>query len=205
MVTIYGIYAHKNKIDKNIFYVGKQQKIKGEYIRSELFEVARSSEYLEYIKEIGIENIEIIWLYETLDENESLSEKEKIFQEAYYKIYGDKFLCKELISYGDKNPNYGRVWTQEKKDELGRKRRENGKSKGGKNSMAVKCILHFPTGETKNFDTIAETREWFWENITDGIKIELNENIFISKSTRHMPKHRREPYNKSIGYYYTRA
>ena len=205
MIKIYGIYAHRNKINNIVFYVGKQQKNKSGYIRSETFYSGRSDKYKEYVELIGVDNIEIIWLYKTLDENEPLNEKEKIFQEAYYRIYGDDFMCNEFVAYKERNPNFGNSWSDEQREALSRVRKKNGKSKGKNNPMAKKCLLHFPNGETKKFNTLSGTREWFWKNITDGEKIGLCKNEFSLKNVKCMKKDRRQPYEKSIGFYYTEA
>lgn len=202
---MYGIYAHRNKIDDTIFYVGKQEKTKFDYIRSEDFTNQRSDKYLKCVEEIGKDNIEIIWLYKTDNENIKLNKIEKHFQELYFDIYKEKFLCYEFVAYGDKNPNFGNYWSQEKKERLSKLRKNNEHSKGKKNPKAVKCMLHFPDGKTKEFDYIGEMRDWFWKNITDNVKINIQENEFKDLKYSCIPKSRREAYNKSIGFYYTRA
>ena len=207
VIKIYGIYAHRNKIDNAVFYVGKQIKnnVNPKYIRSEDFEKERSEEYKKYVEKIGTNNIEVIWLYKTNDENIKLNKLEKHFQELYYDIYREKFLCYEFVAYGNKNPNFGNYWSEEKKQRLSKLKKDNNHGKGKNNSRATKCMLHFPSGETKNFDYLGQMKEWFWNNITDNIKIDLQENEFKELKYSCIPKRRREAYKKSIGFYYTRV
>lgn len=174
-----------------------------DYIRSKDFIKNRSEEYLEYVDKIGIKNIEIIWLYKTNDENVRLNKIEKHFQELYFDLYKDKFLCFEMVAYGERNPNFGNYWSQEKKDKLSEKRKNNKHSKGKNNPRATECILHFPNGNKKQFNFLGEMRNWFWDNITDGIQVRLQENEF--KHLKCIKNDRKEAYAKSIGYYYTRV
>lgn len=50
---------------------------------------------------------------------------------------------KEKISNivkGENNPNYGHYWTDEMKENLSKKRKANGKSKGGNNARSIKIV-----------------------------------------------------------------
>ena len=114
-----GVYAYKNILDGTIFYVGRQSYSVAleqyDYQRAEDFESTnRNVDCLNYIKKIGKENIEIIWLYETKDVSENLFPIELKFQELYYNIYKDNFLCYEHL-LEDKNPNFGNKWGRRKK------------------------------------------------------------------------------------------
>lgn len=58
---------------------------------------------------------------------------------------------------GEANPNYGRRWTDEQKKNLSIKRRENGKSKGGKNVKAKSCwVYDLWTGECNFYSYMRE-------------------------------------------------
>ena len=59
-----GIYAHKNKLNNKIFYVG-QQKLHND--RAHQFGKNRSESYREYVDRIGIDNVEVMWLHITED------------------------------------------------------------------------------------------------------------------------------------------
>ena len=136
-------------------------------------------------------------------ENVKLNKIEKHFQELYFDLYKDKFLCFEMVAYGERNPNFGNYWSQEKKDKMSKKRKNNEHSKGKNNPRATPCILHFPNGNKEQFNFLGEMRSWFWENITDGIQIRLQENEF--EHLKFIKNNRKEAYAKSIGYYYTRV
>ena len=202
---MYGIYAHRNKIDGTVFYVGSQRYRKnyGRKIidRSKEFWKQRSKEYYQYISKIGEENIEIIWLYTTDDPNEPLLDKEKMFQDIYYKIYKDKFLCYEFCSYGERNPNFGNKWTDEMKKSLSKKKVD--KLKNELNPNAKKCTLHFPDGQTKDFLYLRQMNDWIKENITDGIHIRIDKDEFKLRKISSMQTSRRKAYKKTIGFYYT--
>lgn len=203
--TLYGIYAHRNKLDGTIFYVGSQRprKYYGRKVieRSKDFWKSKSKNYYKYIAEIGEENIEIIWLYITNDPDENLLKKEKMFQDIYYNIYKEKFLCYEFCSYGERNPNFGNQWTDEQKKSLSKKRVD--KLKNELNPNAKKCTLHFPDGKTKDFSYLRQMNDWIKENITDGIYIRIDKDKFKLRKISAMQTIRREAYKKTIGFYYT--
>lgn len=198
MILMRGIYAHRNKLNNVIFYVGKQET---EYDRSHDFFKQRNDKYLNLVKEIGIENIEVIWLYIS-NNDEPLNKIEKYFQEVYFALHDDLFLCSEFVAYGVRNPNFGNKWTKEQKEKLSKKRKTNEKSKGKNNSRAIPCTLYFPDGSKKDFDYLGEMRKYFYNLI--GGKARLSENNFIPIEEKFIPYKKREIYKKSIGFYYKR-
>lgn len=202
VIEIFGIYAHKNKTNGKIFYVGQQRKTTFGNIRAYTFYENRSERYIEYVNKIGKENIEVIWLYETNDENESLYKLEKKFQEIYYSIYQDDFLTNELILQKENNPNYGKFWTDEKRKKLSEKKKVLKATVGDKNGMARRCVLYGPDGEEHHFTTLKEMREWFKVNVVDGDTIWPPENEYKNKNIKFVQKNKIEAFKKAIGWYY---
>lgn len=205
-----GVYAYKNILDGTIFYVGRQSySVALEqygYQRAEDFESTnRNVDCLNYIKKIGKENIEIVWLYETKDVSENLFPIELKFQELYYNIYKDNFLCYEHL-LEDKNPNFGNKWSEEKRLALSEKRKRNGKSKGKNNPSARKCILFGPNDEEIKFDTISDMRTYFQENIAKGkYPYEPQQNEFKDKNIKRISPDKRDAYKRTIGWYYIKV
>lgn len=203
----YGVYAYRNKIDNTIFYVGQQKHShiheNNEYLRAyDFYQKSRGKKCVEHIKNIGIDNIEVIWLYKTENKNEKIFSKELKFQYLYYEIYKEKFLCSEMLN-GKFNPNYGNKWTQEMKDSLGRKRTANGQSKNEKNPMATKVVLISPTGKTYHFTMIKNMQMWISKNITQGINYNLLRNKpLITKNINFIKKEYREAVTNLQGWYY---
>lgn len=64
-----GIYAHVNKVNGRVFYVG-QQRVNNN--RAYDFKTQRNDEYKKYVEKIGVENVDVVWLYESCDCNENL-------------------------------------------------------------------------------------------------------------------------------------
>lgn len=73
----------------------------------------------------------------------------------------DEFRAKiSNIVQGENNPNYGNRWTEEQKQKMSKKRKENGKSKGENNSRAtkIKCV---ETGKTYDYIKLASEEMGF--------------------------------------------
>lgn len=199
----FGIYAHRNKLTNEVFYVGQQRKNNSNNLeRAFDFSKHRNKKYDEYVKNIGFKNIEVIWLYKTNDENEKLHQKEKMFQEIYHNIYKEKFLTTELLLHKENNPNYGNKWTEEKKKALSEKKKSLKQSVGDKNGMARSCILYGPNNEQYEFTTLKEMRQWFKDNVVDGDTVWPPENEYKEKNVKYIRPSKRDAYYKAIGWYY---
>lgn len=187
-----GIYAHKNKLNNTIFYVGVQAMENG---RAHNFK-QRSEHHRKYIEDIGEDNVEVLWLYKAKpdEDRKALSKYEVYYQNLYY---NPEFQTKEYIIFGKDNPNYGNHWTDEMKQAMSEKRRRNGKSKGennpqygqtwagrlgndpnkialtkkhmsegrmgSKNGRATNCTVHSPDGKEYHFDILKDMDDWLRE------------------------------------------
>lgn len=178
MITIdkyegYGIYAYRNTINNVIFYVGRQSESKAKdennYLRAYDFHAKnRNEKCLNYMKMIGENNIEVLWLYKTENEHEKLFPIELKFQEIYYNIYKDLFLCNELL-IEKFNPNYGNKWTDEKRKLLSDKKKAQKKTINEKNGMAREVVLISPDGNVISFSMIKTLKLWIKKNMNEGI------------------------------------
>ena len=186
-----GIYAHVNKINGRVFYVGQQRCHNN---RAYDFKNQRSDRYKKYVEEIGIENVEVVWLYKSVDDNESLFPIESFYQHKYYQ---DGFLkTRELVQNGENNsnygnhwseeqrkrlsekmkgryvgkdnPNYGNHWTDEQKKKSSEAAKKRGSLSGVKNPKATACILYGPNGFEKKFDLLKDMTEWVSNNVIHG-------------------------------------
>lgn len=183
-----GIYAHVNKINGRVFYVG-QQRVNNN--RAYDFKTQRNNEYKKYVEKIGIENVDVVWLYESSDCNENLFTAEWIYQNKYYQ---NGFLkTRELIFNGENNPNYnnhwnerqrklmsekmknrydgknnpnyGNRWNDEKREKARKRAKKQGEFSGTNNPKASPCILYGPNGFEKKFELLKEMAEWVSKNI----------------------------------------
>lgn len=105
-----GIYAHINKLNGKVFYVG-QQKIHNN--RAYDFN-NRSDRWKEYVSKISEENVEVKFLYETDDDDVNLYPLESKYQKEFF-IRDGEMVTRELIQFGEHNSNYGNRWTSEMK------------------------------------------------------------------------------------------
>jgi len=180
------VYAHKNKINNKIFYIGgKYSKNKREFD----FKI-RSNLWKEEVSKIGIENVEVIILFESDNINE-VRKKEVYYQQYYYKL-GENYCCKEFCNYGKNNPNYQNYWTdiqkqnlslkmkgrykgknnpnynnkwsEEKKKKLSDLKKKNGLLKGKNNPKAKACILYLRDSSFIEFDTKSELIQYLINN-----------------------------------------
>jgi len=86
-------------------------------------------------------------------------DNEFVEKQMWHRQYGvyksEEFRRKiSMIVKGQNNPNYGNKWSYEKRNELSRKRIENGKSKGTNNSRATK-IMCIETGKIYDYIKLA--------------------------------------------------
>ena len=174
-----GIYAHVNKINGRVFYVGQQRCHNN---RAYDFKKQRSDRYKKYVEEIGIENVEVVWLYKSVDDNESLFPIESFYQHKYYQ---DGFLkTRELVQNGKNNSNYGNYWNEEQRKHLSKKMK--GRYVGEDNPKATACILYGPNGFEKKFNLVKDMTEWVSNNVVHG---ELKDYMTINRDS-----HRRKEY-----------
>lgn len=153
-----GIYAHKNKLNNKIFYVG-QQRIHND--RANNFSKHRSDRYLDYISKIGEENIKVIWLHITEDENENLFPIESYYQN---KFHSDEMVTDELFQSKEHNSNYGNFWSDRKKEELSKKF-SDGQRKGANNARATPCTLFGPDGQEIHFEYLGQMDKYIGDEI----------------------------------------
>ena len=197
-----GIYAHVNKINGRVFYVG-QQRVNNN--RAYDFKTQRNDRYKKYVKEIGIENVDVVWLYESADDNESLFTAEWVYQNKYYQDgflktnelifngknnpnYNNRWNAKQRKAMSDRmknryvgkdNPNYGNKWSDEKKDEARERAKKQGGFSGVNNPKASPCILYGPHGFKKKFKLLKDMSEWVSKNVIHG---ELKDITSINRS-----------------------
>lgn len=197
-----GIYAHVNKIDGRVFYVG-QQRVNNN--RAYDFKTQRNDRYKKYVRMIGIENVEVVWLYVSCDRSENLFTAEYVYQNKYYQ---NGFLkTRELIISGENNPNYNNHWSKEQRKHMSDKMvgryegkdnpnyghkwdskmkeaaREKAKKQrsfaGVKNPTASSCILFGPEGFEMKFDLLKDMSKWVSENL---IHTELKDITSINRN-----------------------
>lgn len=168
----FGIYAYRDLTSNVIFYVGRQSVSvamyeKG-YLRAYDFYGNRNSRCVDHIKEIGLDNLEVVWLYKTDDKEVKLFPMELKFQELYYNIYKNDFLCSEQL-VGKFNPNYDNKWSPEKRKALSDKKKQLKQSANEKNGSAQECVLISPNGEAISFSMMKTMRKWVSINLNGGV------------------------------------
>lgn len=188
-----GIYAHKNKLNNKIFYVG-QQRIHND--RAYQFNKNRSNSYIEYVKNITEENIEVIWLHITEDEDENLFPIESYYQN---KFHSPEMVTSELFQEGEMNSNYGNFWSDRKKKKLSEKT-SDGSRKGSNNARATPCTLFGPDNQKIHFDYLGAMDEYIGNNILKTGKprrVKENEPANYNKAWGHK-------FDALIGWYFIR-
>ena len=202
----YGIYAYRDNITNIIFYVGRQSesnaKKEKNYLRAYDFYSQRNKKCMDHIKNIGEENIEVLWLYKTNDPEEKLFPIELKFQNLYYKIYEESFLCEEQL-IEKFNPNYGNKWTEEKRKKLSEKKKALKQSSNEKNGKATEVVLIDPDGKAISFSMVKTMKKWINKNLNGGIdyfplKINKPHDPVLSA----VRKGKREISENLIGYMY---
>lgn len=176
-----GIYAHKNKLNNKIFYIG-QQRIHND--RSNQFNLHRSDKYLEYVKNIGEDNIEVIWLHITEDEDENLFPIESYYQNKFHSL---EMVTGELFQEGEMNSNYGNFWSERKKKKQSNKV-SDGRRKGAGNARATSCTLFGPEGQKIHFDYLG------------AMDIYVGDNILKSGKPRRVNENKPANYDKAWGH-----
>lgn len=145
-----GIYAHKDKKNGTIFYVGQQRK--NDIDRSHDFRSRKRNKlWWDYVKHHGgIDNIEVVWLYISHDDNESLFHIEHLYQKKYYELNPEIFACHELIQQGKLNSNYGCYWTDDMKHHMSVV--NSGKYDGEKNPMYGISMFERMHGDKQRYE-----------------------------------------------------
>lgn len=203
----YGVYAYRDIINNVVFYVGRQSHSKAKenenYLRAyDFYSRSRNKKCVNHIKTIGEDNVEVLWLYKTTNKDEKLFPIELKFQEVYYNIYKDLFLCDEL-SIGEFNSNYGKKWTEEKRRALSEKKKALKQSSNEKNSMAKEVVLISPDGKAISFSMVKTMKLWIKNNMNGGINyfpLQINKiHDPLLSAVRH---NRKELSENLIGYKY---
>ena len=203
----YGVYAYRDIINNVVFYVGRQSYSKAKenenYLRAYDFcPRNRNKKCVNHIKEIGEDNVEILWLYKTTNKDEKLFPIELKFQEIYYNIYKDLFLCDELL-IEKFNPNYGNKWTEEKRRALSEKKKALKQSSNEKNSMAREVVLISPDGKAISFSMIKTMKLWIKNNMNGGIDyFPLKINKVHNPKLSAVRRDRRKLSENLVGYKY---
>lgn len=145
-----GIYAHKDKKNGKIFYVGQQRK--NGIDRAHDFRLQKRNKlWQDYVKHHGgIDNIEVIWLYVSHDDNESLFHIEHLYQKKYFELNPEIFACHELIQQGKLNSNYGNYWTDDMKHRISVL--NSGRLVGKKNPMYGVSMLERMHGDKQKYE-----------------------------------------------------
>lgn len=106
----------------------------------------KETKFRRALSEFGFLNFEkrIICFFTNIDD--ALKSEENIVNEDFLKrpdvlnmVVGGGF---PPVGEGECNNNYGKHWTEAQKRRLSRKRRKNGKSKGGRNPKAKPCFVY---------------------------------------------------------------
>lgn len=203
----YGVYAYRDIINNVVFYVGRQSHSKAKenenYLRAyDFYSKSRNKKCVNYIKTIGENNVEVLWLYKTTNKGEKLFSIELKFQEVYYNIYKDLFLCDELL-IEKFNPNYGNKWTEEKRRALSEKKKALKQSSNEKNNMAREVVLISPDGKAISFSMVKTMKLWIKNNMNGGIDyFPLKTNKIHDPKLSAVRRDRRELSENLIGYKY---
>lgn len=145
-----GIYAHKDKKNGTIFYVGQQRT--DDIDRAHDFRPRKRNKlWHDYVKyHGGLSNIEVIWLYISHDDNESLFHIESFYQKKYFVTNPESFACHELIQEGKMNSNYGNYWTDEMKQHMSVL--NSGRFAGSKNPMYGIPMIERLKGDKQRYE-----------------------------------------------------
>lgn len=202
----FGVYAYRELATDIVFYVGRQSEsqamLEKGYLRAYDFYGKRNARCTEHIKEIGLDSFEVMWLYKTNDREVSLFSIELKFQELYYNIYKDNFLCAELL-IGKFNPNYENKWSPEKRRALSDKKRRLKQSANEKNGATQECVLISPEGKAISFSMMKTMRKWININLNNGedyFPLKYNKPHDVNLS--HVRHNRRELSEKMLGWKY---
>lgn len=145
-----GIYAHKDKKNGKIFYVGQQRTNSIDRAYDFRFQ-KRNKLWRDYVEHHGgIDNIEVVWLYVSHDDDESLFHIEHLYQKKYFKLNPEIFACHELIQQGKLNSNYGHYWTDDMKHRMSII--NSGKYDGEKNPMYGISMLERMYGNKQRYE-----------------------------------------------------
>lgn len=178
------IYAHINPNNNKVFYIGLNF-----YDKNRGFSIEnRNKEWREEVSKIGgFENV-IVRIEKILPNNISYSKARSIeykIAQKYYNI-GENYCSRENKLDGENNPNYNNKWTKEQKEHMSQKmkgryagknnpnynnkwskeqkeklsKKLTGTRVGKNNSNSKKCILYFPDGSKKTFDTKSDMQNW---------------------------------------------
>lgn len=202
----FGVYAYRELATNIVFYVGRQSEsqamLKKGYLRAYDFYGRRNDRCAKRIEEIGLNGFEVMWLYKTDDREISLFAIEMKFQELYYNIYKDDFLCAELL-IGKFNPNYENKWSPEMKKALSEKKKRLKQSANEKNGAAQECVLISPEGRAISFSMMKTMKKWININLNDGadyFPLKYNEPYDVKMSCVRLD--RRELSKKMLGWKY---
>lgn len=145
-----GVYAHRNKKDGTIFYVGQQRT--NDIDRAHDFTPRKRNKlWRDYVKyHGGLSNVEVIWLYVSHDDNESLFHIEHLYQKKYFELNPEIFTCHELIQQGKLNSNYGNYWTDDMKHHISVL--NSGRLVGKKNPMYGISMLERMHGDEQRYE-----------------------------------------------------